>query len=1185
MQNIDIFPWNEHFETGLSTIDDQHRKLVKILNDLATSVAFNADAQSLNAVFDELTDYTLYHFKTEEAIWHQYLPHDPLDSEHQKVHNEFVTAALKFKEEQKNRPLIELAKEALEYLARWLASHILETDRHMAYVVFALRDGVSVDEAKNRANLQMSGSTRMLIDIILSIYRTLTSNTLELVHEMKEHEKLLSDQKIIEAKLNDQAKYQQLLLELANSFVNLPLDEIDTAIQSALEKMAIFVEADRAYIFDYDVDAQTASNSYEWCAEGISPEIDNLQDLPLDSLPGWFVTHAQGESIIIDDVIQLEEGSLKEILVSQNIQSLITLPLINQNNCLGFVGFDAVRKKHHFSELEMTLLDLFSNLLSNVHDRRLSEARLTYERGFLKTLINNIPDLIWLKGPDGVYLNCNPRFEAFFGAKEAEIVGKTDYDFVDRELADFFRGHDRHVMETDITHVNEEEVTFADGHIEFLETTKTPMKDEHGNLLGVLGVGRNITERKLAQKSLQEQKEEFETIFNISRDGIAILDLETNFLDFNDAYLEMTGYTREELLSKSCIGLSIPEDHDRAVETVETVIEKGFVTNFEKTCIVKNGKHVIINMAIALMPDRKKLLISTKDVTEAKAHEKKLQYIAHYDALTGLPNRVLLSDRLQQAMAQATRNRTTIAIVYLDLDGFKVINDLYGHEVGDTLLSTLASRMKQTLRNGDTIARLGGDEFVAIFPDLKEHEDCVPMLVRLLSVTSQTVMIDSIAMNVSASLGVSFFEEGNDIDPDQLLRQADQAMYQAKLSGKNRYHIFDAVQDRTIRTHHESLEAIESALSDNQFRLYYQPKVNMLTGEVIGAEALIRWEHPEKGILAPGTFLPTIEGHILSVQVGYWVIEEAMKQITLFKHEGLHFPISVNVDALQLQQEDFVAQLKKLIERYPQIREGDLEFEILETSALEDIDGVSQIMHECEKIGIQFSLDDFGTGYSSLTYLKRLPAKILKIDQSFVKGMLSDPDDLAILDGVVGLSVAFRRDLIAEGVESLEHGEMLLKLGCVNAQGYAIARPMTPEKFMEWIKLWKPDQTWLNAIRISRDDIPLVFAEVEHKAWVGKIIQFMHDERSEIPPLSHEECHFGQWLRADGAKRYKEDSTYPQMQHVHKQVHYLVHSMIKHKESITSEHLQASINELVEESKKLILLLKKMSRQHQLSSS
>ncbi|MFZ2889340.1 bacteriohemerythrin [Sulfuricurvum sp.] len=1181
MFNIDIFPWNEHFATGLSTIDDQHRKLVKILNDLATNVAFNADSEALNAIFDELTDYTLYHFQTEEVIWHQYLPYDPLDSEHQNVHQQFVTVAMKFKEEQKNKPLIELAKEALEYLARWLASHILETDRHMAYIVFALREGLSIDEAKIRANEQMSGSTRMLIDIILSIYRTLTSNTLELVHEMKEHEKLLSDQKMIETKLNDQAKYQQLLLELANSFVNLPLDEIDSAIESAIEKMAIFVKADRAYIFDYDVDAQTTSNTYEWCKEGISPEIDHLQDLPLDTIPGWFVTHSQGKSIIIDNVSLLEEGSVKSILMSQNIQNLITLPLINQNICVGFVGFDSVKKQHHFSDLEITLLDLFSNLLSNVHDRRLSETRLKYERGFLKTLINTIPDLIWLKTPDGLYLNCNPRFEALFGAKESEIVGKTDYDFVSKELADFFRHHDRNVMETNSTNVNEEEVTFSDGHIEFLETTKTPMKDESGNLLGVLSVGRNITERKLAEKLLQEQKEEFETIFNISRDGIAVLDLESNFLDFNEAYLEMTGYTRGELLTKSCIGLSAPEDHDRAINALMTVMKKGFLTNFEKTCIVKNGKHVVINMAIALMPDRQKLLISTKDITEAKAQEQKLQYIAHYDALTGLPNRILLSDRLQQAMMQASRNRTMIAVVYLDLDGFKAINDLYGHEVGDILLSTLASRMKQTLRNGDTIARLGGDEFVAIFPDLKEHEECVSMLIRLLSVTSHTVMIDGVSMNVSASLGVSFFEEGNDIDPDQLLRQADQAMYQAKLSGKNRYHIFDTVQDRTIRTHHESLEAIELALTNNQFQLYYQPKVNMKTGEVIGAEALIRWNHPEKGILAPRAFLPMIEDHILSVDVGYWVIEEAMRQLTVFKRAGLQLSISVNVDALQLQQEDFVSHLKTLMEHYPEIREGDLEFEILETSALEDIDGISKIMHECGKIGIHFSLDDFGTGYSSLTYLKRLPAKILKIDQSFVKGMLGDPDDLAILDGVVGLSVAFRRHLIAEGVESREHGEMLLNLGCMNAQGYAIARPMLPENFMEWIKQWKPDETWTNAIRISRDDIPLLFAEVEHKAWVEKIIQFMHNERLDLPSLDYEECHFGQWLKTDGEKRYREIPLYSEMEQAHKQVHHLVNRMIKQKESLSTELTQALIDSLLQDSDTLISLLKQLSIQRQ----
>lgn len=883
MKNIDIFPWNNHFETGLSTVDEQHRKLVALLNDLATNVAFNADSQCLNTIFDELVEYTLYHFQTEEAIWHKYLPNDPLDSEHQEVHQRFVSAALRFKEQQQHKPLIELAKEALEYLARWLASHILETDRHMAYIVFALQEGLSLDEAKIQSQERMSGSTRFLIDIILSIYRTLTSNTLELVHEMKEHERLLDAQKIIEEQLYDQAK------------------------------------------------------------------------------------------------------------------------------------------------------------------------------------------------------------------------------------------------------------------------------------------------------TLQKQKEEFETIFNISRDGIAILDLKSNFLDFNDAYLEMTGFTREELLAQSCIALSIPEDHDRAINAMEVVMEKGFLTNFEKTCVVKNGKHVVINMALALMPDRRRILISTKDVTEAKAQEKRLQYIAHYDALTGLPNRVLLSDRLQQAMAQASRNHSTIAVVYLDLDGFKTVNDLYGHEMGDILLSTLALRMKQTLRNGDTIARLGGDEFVAVFMNLKDHEDCVPMLVRLLSVTSQNVVIDDKMMNVSASLGVSFFENGDDIDPDQLLRQADQAMYQAKLAGKNRYHIFDAIQDKTIRMHHESLEAIESALHHRQFRLYYQPKVNMQSGEVIGLEALIRWDHPTKGVLLPGMFLPTIEGHLLSVQIGYWVIEEAMRQITEFKSQGIALPISVNVDALQFQQEDFVFQLKALMRLYPKVEEGDLEFEILETSALEDIEGISQIMRECEQIGIQFSLDDFGTGYSSLTYLKRLPAKILKIDQSFVKGMLNDPDDLAILDGIVGLSIAFRRDLIAEGVESSEHGEMLLRLGCMNAQGYVIAKPMPAETLPDWMAQWRPDKKWCDVSRISRDDIPLVFAEVEHKAWINKIIQWLKHDSFELPPLEVSECNFGQWMETYGDKRYGSDPHYPQIQQSHTEVHRLSNQIIRDKKSLSSEQLQERIDTVMEVSGQLIHLLKLMA--------
>ncbi len=280
------------------------------------------------------------------------------------------------------------------------------------------------------------------------------------------------------------------------------------------------------------------------------------------------------------------------------------------------------------------------------------------------------------------------------------------------------------------------------------------------------------------------------------------------------------------------------------------------------------------------------------------------------------------------------------------------------------------------------------------------------------------------------------------------------------MAGKNRYHVFDAVQDSNLRGHHESLERIRLALAQGEFVLHYQPKVNMRSGQVVGAEALIRWQHPEKGLLAPATFLPVIEDHPLAVAVGEWVIDTAMQQMHVWQATGLHLPVSVNIGARQLQQINFVERLKAILAQHPQVNPADLELEVLETSALEDIALVSGVIEDCAMIGVKFALDDFGTGYSSLTYLKRLRVALLKIDQSFVRDMLDDPDDLAILEGVIGLAVAFRREVIAEGVETVAHGTALLQLGCELAQGYGIARPMPAEQLPAWAATWQPDAAW-----------------------------------------------------------------------------------------------------------------------------
>jgi diguanylate cyclase (GGDEF)-like protein len=446
-----------------------------------------------------------------------------------------------------------------------------------------------------------------------------------------------------------------------------------------------------------------------------------------------------------------------------------------------------------------------------------------------------------------------------------------------------------------------------------------------------------------------------------------------------------------------------------------------------------------------------------------------LERFAHFDLLTSLPNRVLLADRLSQAMAVCQRRNLSLAVAFMDLDGFKEVNDNHGHDVGDELLIAVSQRMKKALREGDTLARIGGDEFIAVMVDLESFKDSQPVLERLLKAAADPVILDGEKMQVSASIGVTLYPQDGS-DADQLMRHADQAMYVAKQEGKNRYRLFDTAQENASKTQRKSIANVRDALERCEFVLHYQPKVNMHTGQVVGVEGLIRWLHPERGLVPPLDFLPVIEGDAVSLKLGEWVIATALSQISQWQSEGVNMPVSVNISGYQLQQDNFATRVAALLAAHPDVSPNCLELEILETSALHDINQVSATMNSCHELGVSFALDDFGTGYSSLTHLRRLPAHLIKIDQSFVRDMLEDSDDCAIVAGVVGLAKAFRRNVIAEGVESIGHGAALLQMGCELAQGYGIARPMPAADIPQWVSCWKADDTWLaqNSMEANR---------------------------------------------------------------------------------------------------------------------
>lgn len=591
------------------------------------------------------------------------------------------------------------------------------------------------------------------------------------------------------------------------------------------------------------------------------------------------------------------------------------------------------------------------------------------------------------------------------------------------------------------TRIEAKEIPFQGKHVRFVEF-------------------RDISDEKKAQEKLALAA----SVFTSAREGIIITDETGVIIDVNDSFTRISGYTREEAIGQTP-HILYSGHHDTAFYTSmwHDLTSKnhwyGEIWNRRKSGEIY-PEMLTITALRSTEGETKHYVALFSDITVLKEHQHQLEHIAHHDALTGLPNRLLLADRLHQGIVQAKRRGEKLVLAYLDLDGFKAINDTYGHEIGDRLLIALAIQMKRALREGDTLARLGGDEFVAVLNDVKSVDSSLHMLTRLLEATSKPIALENFILNVSASLGVTFYPQNQEIEADQLLRQADQAMYQAKLAGKNCFHIFDPSHDEDLRSRHESLEHIRLALIREEFLLYYQPKVNMRTGELIGVEALIRWMHPKDGLLPPATFLPVIEHHPLIIELGEWVLKTALNQIETWKKEGFSIGVSVNISARQLQDGDFISRLNTLLALYPGIEPSLLELEILETSALEDLEHVSFLIEECRKIGISFALDDFGTGYSSLTYLKQLPIKMLKIDKSFVRDMLDDTNDLAILEGIVGLANAFHKKVIAEGVESIEHGIALLELGCELGQGYGIARPMPSSTMIEWAKSWKPDALW-----------------------------------------------------------------------------------------------------------------------------
>ena len=623
---------------------------------------------------------------------------------------------------------------------------------------------------------------------------------------------------------------------------------------------------------------------------------------------------------------------------------------------------------------------------------------------------------------------------------------------------------------------------------------------------------RDITERKQAQA----KQYLLSKVFSDAHEGIIITDIQGVIVDVNPTFSAITGYSREEAMGNNPNMLSSGK-HGKIfyTEMWMSIIEKGHWQG-EIWNRKKNGELFAESMTISALKDKgvtTHYVCLFSDVTESKQQQSALEQMAHYDVLTKLPNRTLFADRFAQAIAHSDRKNTLLAVCFLDLDSFKPINDDYGHDVGDKMLIEVADRIRSSIRMEDTVSRQGGDEFAILLGDIESFSHCQQLLERIHSALSRPYIINGYPHKITASTGVTLYPI-DDENRDTLVRHADQAMYQAKLAGRNRFHLFNALNDLQIIQRHHQLDEIRHALLNNEMCLFYQPKVNMKTGKILGVEALVRWDHPEKGLIPPLDFLPSLEGTDLEIELGGWIINTALNQLDLWKKQGIHFQVSVNISSHHLLSPSFFGQINDALDLHPTIDSKDLQLEILESSVLKDITAISGIIKSCQNVlGVDVALDDFGTGYSSLTHIRNLSANTIKIDQTFVRDLLDDPSDYSIIEGVIGLAQAFNRNVIAEGVENEAVGIMLLIMGCDNAQGEGIAWPLPAKDVAPWIESYTPNLRWIayggSQLTLQEKKITLLKLTTEH--WFNKMSKILRTEDKNLG-YHLNRCHLGIWI-------------------------------------------------------------------------
>lgn len=1134
---FDIVPWHSSFETGIAIIDEQHRRLVELINDLAHQYVNGISQKQTEQIINALVDYAAYHFTTEEALWAEALTesNDNWLRGHLKTHHGFVDKIRAMQSKINTDDNLAVLDELIAFLTSWLAHHILYEDRRLALMLQQVRKGVDLNTAKQHAIDAMRLQTSALIQSVLSMYKELSSRTLAL--ERESH----SRQRAQQALLDQEKRWNSILSADSDSLWDWSFSTDDTSTDDQLLATDQFTQS------------------------GFTVHNDDWPGLQQS-----FIAHMLGKSDVFCHQHRLIDAQGNQRWV-QSRGKIIEQDAAGRPKRMVGTQTDITERKTAELALQRerdtrTLISEFAAdfMASSTEDFNAAINRALQRSG---EYIQADRTYIFLVSDDGVYMDNTHEWCAAGIAPKIENLQSIAIDTLSwwwSQLRDagyvlipnitdippeaqaecaILQSQQTRSMCVYPLHIGKQLVGFMGNNsssevchwgpeiIEFLSL----MSD----LLGIALGHRQLHQKRALVISQLERAEQQAQL------GHWRIDYASSTVMWSQELFRILERDADHFIPdlNTYIELAHPDDRAALQRSYKKAKASLSPLNIEHRVLLHQTKikHLEIRGQFTATPDGHFVIAqgTVQDVTEKVQHRESLQRLAFQDTLTGLPNRRSLEDSLLREMDYCKQYDRRLMLALLDLDNFSETNDRYGAALGDRLLKALAQRMRRVFNDAAVIARIGGDEFVVLFTQLQPEESYFQQLNQLLSIISTPLTLDDIDIVLTASIGITEFPQPIEVMGEQLLRQAQQALFQAKIQGKGRVQTYDIGSEHDTRVLTGQIEQIRQALLASELVLYYQPKVYMKTGVMFGVEALVRWKKSTGELVHPGEFLPALHNHPLEVELGDWVIRTALAQLCTWKQQGLDIQVSVNVSSQQLLDPGFVDKLSKDLHDYPDISPSALQLEVLESSALNDLEAVSRVMQQSQQLGVSFALDDFGTGYSSLAHLKHLPVSVLKIDQSFVGEMLESSDDLSIISAVMGMAKAFGLQVIAEGVENTEQGSLLLRLGCDQAQGYGIARPMPAEQMHDWVMHWKVEPNWQEQSAVDTHNLPLLYAEVEHRRWVIELEQWLRSERSAVPMLDHHRCGVGLWIEDEGQSRFGLPSKFDHLVSLHHQLHSL----------------------------------------------